>query len=166
MYTCLGPFLPSLIGLTVRFIVWFLARIFKAQTQRRKILPKTGSGPWLVSEGDSELKKSMLPFISQEPVRIHLPSVVAPESLSLLCVVKNKCWPVLSMSKLTSGINKYSKEHSGRVSEMTPLYVHHLQNQCSPFPTHNKTIISEEPKVSRTHQVASKTHLIPNVHPP
>lgn len=45
--------------------------------------------------------------------------------------------------------------------------MHHLYAiRISLFPTSNKTIMYEEPKVSRTHQVASKRHLTPNFHPP
>lgn len=45
--------------------------------------------------------------------------------------------------------------------------MHHLYTiSVSLFPPSNKTVISEEPEVSRAHQVASRRHLTPNFHPP
>lgn len=47
-----------------------------------KIWLEASSGPWIVSEGDSELKRSLIPSISWGPLRTHLHLVTAPEKPS------------------------------------------------------------------------------------
>lgn len=53
--------------------------VCRAHTQI-KIQLEAGSGPWLASEGDSELKKSLFPSVSGRTLRKHSPSPAAPES--------------------------------------------------------------------------------------
>lgn len=61
------------------FLIWVLTRILGAQTQI-KMWPEPGSGPWLVWEDDSELKKPLIPSVSGGPLRKHSPPGTVSES--------------------------------------------------------------------------------------
>lgn len=96
-HTCLGScsFLPKGTK-SLRFMIWFLTRTFRAHIQIR-IWLEVGSGPWLVW-GDRELKKSVFPTASGGPLRNHSPSAVAPKNPSYSFKHRNKLAFVLSIS--------------------------------------------------------------------
>lgn len=115
----------------------------------------------LTGIGDHELKKSMFPSASGGPPKETFTFSCSPWK-SITFFQTHEQISICSFHR-----NQYSKEHSGRLSEGTPFYVHHLYTiSISLFPTPNKTIISEEPEVSRTRQVVSRRHWTPNFQSP
>lgn len=103
------------------FLIWVLTRIFRAQTQI-KMWPEPGSGPWLVWEDDSELKKSLVPSVSGGPLRKHSPPGTASERpLHSFTKSFKEQMPVRTFYSQP----QYSQEHSRRFSEGISFYGHH-----------------------------------------
>lgn len=139
----------SNVAKSLRFMTLVLTRTFRAHTQI-KIWPEVGSGRWLVSESDRDLKKSLFPSVFSlyfwETLRKHLPSVPAPESPlhSPVCLKRTHAdllflfptSPLVQINILKNILEAFLKGHHS----MCTIYI---QPSFLLFPTPNKTIISE-----------------------